>query len=177
MNATNNASAIFSEFKSVAVRFCDIVNSSEVYEKTEFLLKIYAVLPERIQQGVKLPDLGVDDDETAREPEQTRLTDREWEHLDESLKAKLGGWNLYMDVFDPTRDNEAIRGSLADDIADIYRDVKEGIDQPDPGVAMQRDTIWTWRLLYYSHWGQHAMGALRTIHWLLANEPEFVSFH
>jgi len=105
-----------------------------------------------------------------------RLTQQDWERLYQALKVKLGGWNLYIDVFDPTRDTEAIHGSLADDIADIYRDIKEGLDHPDPTLATQHHIIWKWRLLYYSHWGQHAMGALRTIHWLLANEPEFVSF-
>ena len=30
-------------------------------------------------------------------------------------------------VFDPRTDNEAIHGSLSGDIADIYRDLKDGI--------------------------------------------------
>jgi len=39
-----------------------------------------------------------------------------------------GDWNYYNEVFDPTEDSEVIEGSLADDIADIYRELEEGID-------------------------------------------------
>jgi hypothetical protein len=79
----------------------------------------------------------------------------------------LGDWDLYWQVFDPTKDSEAIHGSLADDIADIYRDIKEGLGLQDPDITLQRDAIWSWRLGYYSHWGQHAINALYMAHALL----------
>lgn len=85
------------------------------------------------------------------------------------LKAKLGEWDLYWEVFDPTKDSEAIRGSLADDIADVYRDIKEGLGCQDLDLALQGDAIWEWRVGFYSHWGKHAIDALRTIHFLLEN--------
>jgi hypothetical protein len=31
------------------------------------------------------------------------------------------------------------------------------------------DILWKWRLGFYSHWGKHAIDALRTIHFLLEN--------
>lgn len=72
-----------------------------------------------------------------------------------------------MQVFDPTKDREAIYGSLADDIADIYRDLKEGLVLHHSGLASPNDILWDWRLGFYSHWGKHSMDALRTIHFLL----------
>ena len=95
------------------------------------------------------------------------MREPEWGRLYELLKDKLEDWDLYWQVFDPTKDSEAIRGSLADDIADIYRDVKEGLDVHNPNLALRQDTICSWRVLYYSHWGQHAINALYTIHFLL----------
>jgi hypothetical protein len=176
MNTRDDIATAFNGFKAVAVRFCDLVDSSANRERADLLLRIYVVLPELIQQAIKLPCVEVGDDEMPGKIQQPRLTQQEWGQLYHALNEKLGDWNLYMDVFDPTRDTEAIHGSLADDIADVYRDIKEGLDHPDPALAMQHHVTWKWRFGYYSHWGQHVMGALRTIHWLLANEPEFVSF-
>jgi len=56
---------------------------------------------------------------------------------------------------------------LADDFADIYRDLKEGLNLNESHEASPEDNIWHWRLGYYSHWGKHAIDAVRTIHFLL----------
>lgn len=83
-------------------------------------------------------------------------------------QRKLGDWDLYWQVFDPTKDNKAIYGTLADDIADIYRDLKQGLILKEAHQAPPEDIIGDWRLGFYSHWGKHAIDALRTIHFLLA---------
>lgn len=176
MSTQEDISTAFHRFRIVAERFCVLIDSSPNLARAEVLLRVYVVLPELIQRAIELPDLEIGDDEVPRQTNRLRLGQSEWMHLYERLKEKLGGWNLYRDVFDPTNDTQAIHGSLADDLSDIYRDIKEGVDSPNPVWNEQRDMIWDWRFGYYSHWGQHAMGALRTIHWLLANEPEFVSF-
>lgn len=95
------------------------------------------------------------------------MTDEQWGQLYNQLKEKLGDWNLYQCVFDPTTDKEAICGSLADDIADIYRDLKEGLVLGTMNHARRENIVWEWRLLYYSHWGHHAMDALLVIHFRL----------
>ena len=96
-----------------------------------------------------------------------RPNDEQWGQLYNLLKEKLGDWDGYIQVFDPTQDKEAIFGTLADDLADIYRDLKEGLVLNETHSAHPEDIIWTWRLLYYSHWGHHALDALRTIHFRL----------
>jgi len=67
-------------------------------------------------------------------------------------------------VFDPTKDSEAISGSLADDIADIYRDLKKGLELKETYPRQPEAAIWQWRFGFYSHWGKHAMDALLAIH-------------
>jgi hypothetical protein len=98
---------------------------------------------------------------------QAVMTDQQWDDLYSILKEKLGNWDLYSHVFDPTRDQEAIKGSLADDIADIYRDLKKGLVCHHSDCKPPDDILCEWRLLFYSHWGDHATSALRTIHFLL----------
>lgn len=157
----------FKEFSFVASQFCAVVDSAPSLDRVEFLSRIYEVLPRLIHQGIVLPAVSPSDVDDREEIKRTRVKQEEWGQLYDSLKEKLGDWNLYWQVFDPTKDSEAIYGSLADDISDIYRDIKEGLGIQDPDLALQRDTVWSWRFGYYSHWGRHAINALYTAHALL----------
>jgi hypothetical protein len=159
--------AAFSDFSLVAAQFCRVVDSASSLDKLQLLSQIYEILPRLIHQGLMLPALSWSDADIQKEIRRTRMKEAEWGRLYQLLKEKLGEWNLYWQVFDPTQDSEAIRGSLADDIADIYRDIQEGLNLHNPELALQQDAICGWRLLYYSHWGQHAINALYTIHFLL----------
>lgn len=53
-------------------------------------------------------------------------------------------------------------GEIADDLGDIYKDVKEGL------LAFQSDlkalAIWHWHQTWAMHWGAHAVSALRALH-------------
>jgi uncharacterized protein DUF5063 len=161
-------------FASVAQHFCSVVDSAPNLDRIELLLQVYRVLPRLIGEAISLPNVELNDDESQEEEKRkslararVRLNDAQWGQLYEFLKEKLGDWNLYWQVWDPTKDNEAIHGSLADDIADIYRDVKEGLVLREAQQALPEDNIWEWRLGFYSHWGKHAIDAMRTIHFLL----------
>ena len=97
----------------------------------------------------------------------------EWSQLYRSLQQTLGDWDIYWMVFDPTKDREAITGSVSDDLADIYRDVREGVVRLQSEASFANEVIWEWRQSYYSHWGQHALNALYTIHSLLGKTVFF----
>jgi hypothetical protein len=153
----------YRQFSSVALEFCNTIDSASSLEKTELLVRVYEILPRLISQGIGLPSVSPGDESV--KPTPIRLTNEEWRGLYESLKEKLEDWNLYWQVFDPMKDSEAIRGSLADDLADIYRELKEDISEKD--ASAQRAAVFGWRVKFYSHWGPHAMDALRTIHVIL----------
>jgi hypothetical protein len=79
---------------------------------------------------------------------------------------------FYAEVFDPLPipAQEPVLGHLADDIADIYGHVVEGL------LAYRADdrarAVWEWGFGLQHHWGEHATGAIRALHsWLAANAP------
>ena len=166
---------IANRFGSVAQRYCALVDTAGTLETAELLLQLYRILPELISEAVRLPDIdlyGRDEDADPNEDLSNKrvrapMSPDEWNKLYELLKEKLGDANLYWTIFDPTETNEAIYGSLADDIADIYRDLKEGLVLTEKRAATPEEVIWDWRFGFYSHWGDHAINALRTIHNLL----------
>ena len=151
-------------FSEVANQFCDAIDSVKDVNRVDLAIKIYPLLPLLIAEAIKLPTVGLSErgDETINI--KGGMTHGQWEEMYSRLKEELGDWDLYSQVFDPTKDREVIYGSLADDIADIYRDVKGGIVLYQTGLASPDHIVWEWRFSFYSHWGHHAIDALRTIH-------------
>jgi len=174
METHNNNSEVADRFGAVAQEFCSAVESASKVDRTRLLTEIYRLLPRLIGQAISLPNIETSDESDATQGEEqspslprARMTDEQWRQLYDLLKEKLADWDLYWQVFNPTTDREADCGSLADDLADIYRDLKEGLVLNDKHLARPEDVIWEWRLLYYSHWGKHAIDALLTVHFRL----------
>ena len=174
MGTSPDQAEVASRFASVAQRFCGVVDSAPNLERTELLVQVYRILPQLISEAVTLPPMELDDTQTPEDEKRESLARAnvgsrypQWSQLYELLKEKLGDWDLYWEVFDPRKDNQAIHGSLADDIADIYRDLKEGLVLGETQEASPGDNVWHWRLGFFSHWGKHAIDALRTIHFRL----------
>jgi hypothetical protein len=82
-------------------------------------------------------------------------------------------FNYYSQCFDPLAvpAEEPGMADLADDLADIWRDVKAGLllfrNGNGPGAA------WEWRFHFDVHWGRHASGALHALQaWFSTNSEE-----
>ncbi|MGH9741438.1 MAG: DUF5063 domain-containing protein [Candidatus Acidiferrum sp.] len=178
MNSRDANSEAADRFGLIAQRFCSLVDSAITMGKTEFSVELYRILPDLIAEAIRLPEVELHEMDSNQESNTRKLRakaamrDDDWRKLYNSLTEKLGDWNLYWQVFDPTKDDEAIHGSLADDVADIYRDLKPGIYLKGIDQASFRDIIWEWRFGFHSHWGKHAIDALRIFHFLLAETLE-----
>jgi hypothetical protein len=69
----------------------------------------------------------------------------------------------------PVPADKPVTASLADDIADIYRDVVSGLRHYRAGH--RDEAVWQWTFTLQSHWGGHITGAIRALHcWLAAND-------
>lgn len=85
-------------------------------QKTDLLAQIYQILPKLIDEAISLPDVELSDSDDRVVGNITvfsakaRQNEKEWGQLYNSLKEKLGDWDSYHQVFDPTEDNEAIFG-------------------------------------------------------------------
>lgn len=73
-------------------------------------------------------------------------------------------FDYYRAVFDPHDLNaidEPVMGMLSDDLADIYRDLAEGLDNANRGYM--DEACFDWSFSYRAHWARHAVNALTTI--------------
>lgn len=79
--------------------------------------------------------------------------------------------NYYSNCIDPLHASadEASLGDLADDLADIWRDLKGGLDLLDAGNVKAASCVW--REGFKRHWGRHATSALYILQcWVQAHE-------
>lgn len=58
-------------------------------------------------------------------------------------------------------------GDLADDLADVFADVAQGLRLFDRGHV--DDAVWSWRFALGTHWGEHATSAIRVLHRVVAD--------
>jgi hypothetical protein len=93
------------------------------------------------------------------------VTHEEWWELFERLRDEFGDEDLYWLVFEPHSpdDHEALCGSVADDVADIYRNLKDGLVNLANGTD-EAAVFWEWRFLFHCHWGRHAVNAISALH-------------
>jgi hypothetical protein len=163
MGSADHNAEIADRFAVISRRFCQVVDDAAGVDRSEFVAQIYQILPKLIDEAVNLPEV----ESSGADYQSSSLQDRheQWDRLYKSLKENLRDWDVYRQVFDPTKDSEAISGSLADDIADIYDDLKKALL-----CSRSEDMIWEWRLLFQSHWGKHAIDALLVAHFWLQND-------
>jgi hypothetical protein len=174
MNVSPNYAEVAGRFGLVARRFCTLVDDAPSLDGIELLTELYRIFPQLIGEAIGLPNIELSDDITEEEDQRVSLARKkaefnhaQWSQLYQFLMEKLGDSDPYCVVFDPIKESEAIYGSLANDIADIYRDLKDGIILGDSHQVPPEDNIWHWRARFYGHWGRHAINALRATHFRL----------
>jgi hypothetical protein len=102
----------------------------------------------------------------------------EWRSLYHRLSVQLGHDAWYWMTFEPMKTQvekaEKVIGNLADDLADVYRDVVPGLrawnTQDD---ALLDEIVFQWaRGGFEIHWGSHAVDAMGILHRLVMDKPE-----
>ena len=169
MEEDNLRSQIESEaveaFVDASERYCTLIEERNVISRVSFIEKAHETLSLLYYRSLLLPNI-----EPPDEFFEESISHDIWAELFRSLQDLLVDWEYYWDVFNPNdpQDEDPICSNLADDLADIYRDIKTGLLlwERDSLEAKQK-AIWQWRFSFWAHTGQHINGALRAIYWRL----------
>ncbi len=151
------------EFVAVANEYCNFTENALSFSKRDFLEKSALVLPLLYYKASLLPRL----DSAFEEGNEKYVTENQYEFIRLSVLSKLGSHNDYQEVYDPvyrdTRENT--HGSLAEDLADIYQDMKDFIMVYRAGtVEIMQEAIFEVKTSFDQYWGQRLVNALRVIH-------------
>jgi hypothetical protein len=95
-----------------------------------------------------------------------------WQESSDSLAEKLDCDHLYHRYVDPYELESVSRGAINDDLADVYMDVKSGLEVCSRGEQACPQAVWVWSFDFVCHWGLHCTSALRALHRLLERYHE-----
>ncbi len=143
-------------FIKTAKTFCALIETSGSREGPAFFRECFRLVTKLLSEIADLPD-NVGRYNTGR-----RITHDEWFDIFQRLKLELGENDSYRKVFDPWKIEDPLYGSISDDLASIWRDVKQGLAaQPTDDSS---NAVCEWRLSFLQHWGpNHATGLLRPL--------------
>jgi hypothetical protein len=145
------------DFGESADRFCAVIERSGTIPLRRWLIDLERGLAAVYASAAALPDVGPATDRGVQ-----RMSHAEWASLFERLRGYLGDTDLYWMIFDVRHQESLVSASLADDLTDIYRELRSGLDASRSGAAPE-DVIFDWRTSFETHWALHAVGALRAI--------------
>ena len=141
----------------VAKAYCDLIERTARTKPPEgWLAEVAALLP-RINAAVASLEPGPQGGYSASPDMDARFD------LYARLHDLLGELDAYWLEFDTVGDETCRSGSLADDLTDIYCELKSGLDQVRRASSSHgtRKAMANWRTGYRQHWGRHLMDAQR----------------
>jgi hypothetical protein len=154
----------FMELVETARDYCHLIE--RMLGREDWLSPLFQLLPRLHANVVAIADPGGMD----IAPELSDLDDRF--DLFSQLRLRLGEHDVYWLEFDQPEDvpgdDEHRTGSLADDLTDIYFELKRGLrllEAVGPDVVAH-----LWETGFNQHWGQHLVDAERHLYALKVNE-------
>jgi hypothetical protein len=154
----------FTELVNAAREYCNLIDLNARHE--DWLSRLSLLLPRLHASVVTLHDPGG----SAVEPEYEDLDDRF--DLYSELRERLGERDVYWLEFDRPEDvhggDEHRTGSLADDLTDIYFELKRGLCMLNK--AGSEPVIHFWGAGFRQHWGQHLVDAERHLYRLTIDD-------
>ena len=150
------------ELLAIARRYCELIEALDEGDRGP-LARLNELLP-RLHAAMTAVGPGKDD--TFFDPEVD--LDRRFE-LFSRLHRLLGDLDSYWMEYDVTPDRQEMSGSLADDLTDIYCELKNGLARLDRSRD-PHSTLGRWRMGFCKHWGQHVVDAERHLYALAARD-------
>ena len=95
--------------------------------------------------------------------DKTAFPTEAWSGLYHLLREKLGPLDTYWALFDSTKKEDLVQGTLSADLPEIYFDLKRDLNLDKTGIS-QADFAWELRFSFWSHWGRHALEALKAMY-------------
>lgn len=153
------------EFVTVANEYCKFIEGCEDLSLSEFVDRAHKILPLLYLKGTLLPIV----DDSNEEFSEKSVTEAEYNAICEMLTLKFAAYDTFEEIYDRLRqqNDEPVQLSIAENITDIYQDIKDFIMQYRIGINdVMANAIWECRQAFEQYWGQRIVNIMRVLHHL-----------
>lgn len=157
------------EFVTVAKEFCTILETAEDYSRQEFVTVATRIIPLLYLKASVLPKTESELDENIEKT----VDEMTYARIQDMINTKLGRFNDYLEVFTPEmqRSDSPVISFIAEDLADIYQDIKDFVSAYRLGVTeIMNDALAEVVTNFELYWGQKLVNTLRALHAILYGE-------
>jgi len=151
------------EFVAVANEYCKYAEHASEIKGEELLRIMQRLLPLLYLKASLLPVLKP----YFEDGNEKFINESAWNIVHETLLKGFGSANDYLDVADEKNDqpDRTVVSSLAENMADIYQDLKDFILLYQTGTnEVMNDALWECRENFENLWGQKLVNSLKAIH-------------
>lgn len=157
--STNEHNQLLDDFRNDAQAYCDFIDAWRAGNVSKPYVELLQLLSNLAKSGVSIPFDMPEKDVDQVERIQWEII---WAEIHEVTSAASSA------LMREHADNENAKTRafmLWDDLADIYRDLRHGLDLFNlGGTDAVAEATWEWRFGYENHWGAHLFRALTTVH-------------
>jgi hypothetical protein len=162
------------EFLRVGYEYVLFIEKIEDEEKEEIFDFFHKLVPLIYLKATLLPEIEPEFPESI----ERFVAEEEWEQVFNDLRSKLGDDDLYW-FTDQIRsaDYDPVKGSLAENMTDIYQDLKDFVLLYQKNNKPARENAVSGiKSLFRSRWGIRALRALNCIHTIMYPEEDFDAY-
>lgn len=160
----------FQDFLKSCRDYCALLetdDSNTLFQLQKALLTLYV-------SGLNLQTIDLDSNKDFDH----KLDQKELEVVEYRTSQLLGENQSYWTTFDPTENvygNEPpVMGDLLDDVMDIYKDIKSQLPVFDLNTEESMENVmWSMHFNFWHHWSNHAVDAIRTIHYVIEKTEKY----
>lgn len=171
----NNQDKVYSrhvvEFVTVANEYCKYAEHAGEMKREELMTIFQRLLPLLYMKASFLPECEpVFDDGNEK-----FVTEFDWYRVHDSFLKILESTDDYLKLPDEVQEkNEGpVAGSLSEDFADIYQDMKNFVLLYQTGTdEIMNDAVWECKLNFEEFWGKKLLNALRAVHLYMSSGDE-----
>lgn len=158
------------EFVTVGAEYCAFIEKAGELDRKEFVDKSIKLLPLLYLKAVLLPETEYQLDDSA----ERFVTEEMYEYIRGTISRLMGAQDDYLEVFmdDMQYSENAINASVAEDMTDIYQDIKDFISVYSMGYeATMNDALAQLSENFREYWGQKLVNVMRPLHSVYVGEP------
>lgn len=149
---------------TVANEYCIFVENASAHNPADIYTYLHKVLPLLYLKGATLPDVDVQHPEA----NERFVTEEQWLAVYGGLKEKFGDSDAFLMCDPGSGDEEPAANSLAENLTDIYQDMKDFVLLFSKEIhAARENAVYEIARLFISHWGYRALKCQLHLHFLL----------